>query len=226
MAGQMVIIPQQRPHRRGLSRDARVAAKAPGVVVMQEWWGLVPHIKDVADRFAAAGYLALAPDLYHGKTTTEPDEAGKMMMSMKMDEAAKDMAGAFDFLKSHDACTGKIGSVGFCLGGGLSLYLATLRPVDACVIYYGALPGVQPDLAKINGAVLGHYAENDGWATPGGGRRARRSRSATPASRSSSTSTPAPSTPSSTTRAPRCTTPPRRSTSWERTLAFYKKHLG
>jgi carboxymethylenebutenolidase len=127
----------------------------------------VPHIKDVADRFASEGFVALAPDLYHGKTTTEPDEAGKLMMAMKMDQAAKDMAGAYDYLKGHPACTGKIGSVGFCMGGGLSLYIATLRPIDACVIYYGVLPGnVQPDLSKLAGPVLGHYAENDAWASP------------------------------------------------------------
>jgi carboxymethylenebutenolidase len=76
------------------------------------------------------------------------------------------MSGAFDYLKASDACTGKIGSVGFCLGGGLSLYISTLRPMDATVIYYGALPGVQPDLAKLKGPVLGHYAENDDWASP------------------------------------------------------------
>lgn len=142
------------------------SGRGPGVIVIQEWWGLVPHIKSVADRFAAEGYVALAPDLYHGQTTNEPDEAGKMMMSMKMDQAAKDMSGAYDFLKSHEACTGKIGSVGFCMGGGLSLYLATLKPIDACVVYYGVLPGVQPDLSKLAGPVLGHYAENDTFATP------------------------------------------------------------
>jgi carboxymethylenebutenolidase len=142
------------------------AAKAPGVVVIQEWWGLNDNIKGIADRFAAAGYVALAPDLYHGKITAEPDEAMKMMMAMKMDAAAKDMSGAFDYLKASDACTGKIGSVGFCLGGGLSLYVSTLRPMDATVIYYGALPGVQPDLGKLKGPVLGHYAEHDDWASP------------------------------------------------------------
>jgi carboxymethylenebutenolidase len=142
------------------------AAKAPGVIVIQEWWGLNDNIKGIADRFAAAGYVALAPDLYHGQIAAEPDEAMKMMMAMKMDTAAKDMSGAFDYLKASDACTGKIGSVGFCLGGGLSLYISTLRPMDATVIYYGALPGVQPDLAKLKGPVLGHYAENDDWASP------------------------------------------------------------
>jgi carboxymethylenebutenolidase len=165
MAGEMVTFPSNGHTCEGyLAKPS--AAKAPGVVVMQEWWGLSPWIKTVVDRLAAAGYLALAPDLYHGKTTREPDEAQKLMMSMQMDVAAKDMSGAFDYLKAHDGCTGKVGSVGFCLGGGLSLYVATLRPVDACVIFYGVLPGVQPDLTKIAGPVLGHYAENDGWAGP------------------------------------------------------------
>ena len=165
MAGEMVSFPSNGGSAEGyLAKPA--ATKAPGVVVIQEWWGLNDNIKGIADRFAAAGYLALAPDLYHGTIAKEPDEAGKMMMSMKMDQAAKDMAGAYDYLKAHDASTGKVGSVGFCLGGGLSLYLSTLRPMDATVIYYGALPGVQPDLAKLKGPVLGHYAENDDWASP------------------------------------------------------------
>jgi len=165
MAGEMVSFPSNGQQAQGyLARPA--ADRAPGVIVIQEWWGLVPHIKDVADRLAAEGYLALAPDLYHGKSTTEPDEAGKMMMAMKMDEAARDMSGAFDYLKSHPNCSGKLGSVGFCMGGGLSLYIATLKPIDACVIYYGVLMGVTPDLGNITGAVLGHYAQNDAWASP------------------------------------------------------------
>lgn len=166
MAGQSVTFPSNGHTCEGyLSMPA--SGRGPGVIVIQEWWGLVPHIKDVADRLAGEGYVALAPDLFHGKTTTEPDEAGKLLMSLKIDDAARDMAGAFDYLKSHDATTGKMGSVGFCMGGGLSLYLATLRPVDACVIYYGAmLPNMNPDVTKIAGAILGHYAENDGWASP------------------------------------------------------------
>ena len=77
------------------------AADGPGVLVIQEWWGLVPHIHDVVDRFAAAGFTALAPDLYHGATTTEPDDAGKLMMAMNMAQAAKDMSGAIDFLREQ-----------------------------------------------------------------------------------------------------------------------------
>ncbi|MBI5284477.1 MAG: dienelactone hydrolase family protein [Chloroflexi bacterium] len=163
MAGKMVSFPSN-----GHSAEGYLAlpasGKGPGVIVIQEWWGLVPHIKDVADRFAAAGFAALAPDLYHGKSTKEPDEAGKMMMALKMDEAAKDMAGAYDFLKAHPACTGKVGSVGFCMGGGLSLMIASIRPIDACVDYYGVAEAAQ--LSGLKAPVLGHYAANDTWASP------------------------------------------------------------
>jgi carboxymethylenebutenolidase len=165
MAGQMVSFPSNGGTAEGyLATPA--SGKGPGVIVIQEWWGLNANIKGIADRFAADGFVALAPDLYHGKVAAEPDGAGKMMMSMKMDEAAKDMAGAYDYLKKSSACTGKVGSVGFCLGGGLSLYVSTLHPIDATVIYYGGLPGVEPDLSKVAGPVLGHYAEHDDWASP------------------------------------------------------------
>jgi carboxymethylenebutenolidase len=162
--GQMVSFPSNGSTAEGYLASPVGGGKAPGVIVIQEWWGLNDNIKNIADRLAGEGYLALAPDLYHGKVVAEPDEAGKLMMSMKMDQAAKDMAGAYDYLKGHDACTGKVGSVGFCMGGGLSLYISTLRPVDACVIYYGVLPGVQPDLSQVKGAVLGHYASHDAFA--------------------------------------------------------------
>src|ERR1700694_2738367 len=88
----------------------------PGVVVIQEWWGLVDHIKDVCERFAREGFVALAPDLYHGKKTTEPDEAQKMMMVMEIEQAAKDMSGAVDALASRSSGD-KLGVVGFCMGG-------------------------------------------------------------------------------------------------------------
>ncbi len=141
----------------------------PGVIVIQEWWGLVPHIKDVADRFAAAGFVALAPDLYDGATAAEPDEAGKLMMAMELDRAARDMGGAVDYLSGHDAATGEgIGAVGFCMGGGLVLWLATMRAeISAAVPFYGALPweSVKPDFSHTRASFLGHYAENDEWAT-------------------------------------------------------------
>jgi carboxymethylenebutenolidase len=204
---------------------AKPSGKAPGVVVIQEWWGLNDNIKGIADRFAQAGYVALAPDLYHGKIAAEPDEAMKMMMAMKMDEAAKDMSGAFDYLKSNDACTGKIGSVGFCLGGGLSLYVSTLRPMDATVIYYGALPGVQPDLSKLKGPVLGHYAENDDWASPAAAKALEDQ-----IKQAAGVSTEFHIYPGThhgffnDTR-PDVHAPDASKQSWDRTLAFYKQHL-
>ena len=140
----------------------------PGVVVIQEWWGLVDHIKEVCDRFAAEGFVALAPDLYHGKTTKSPDEAGKLMMALRIDEAEKDLSGAVQYLSAHDATMGeKVGVVGFCMGGALSLYTATKNSnIGACVVFYGGHPKVKPDLPNLHAPVLGLFAEKDGFVTP------------------------------------------------------------
>ncbi len=145
------------------------SGSGPGVVVIQEWWGLVDHIKDVCERFAGEGFVALAPDLYHGVQVGEPDEAGKEMMALQLDRAAEDMSGAVDAVSARGTGSG-VGVVGFCMGGGLALVLAAKRPdaVKAVVPFYGALPWpeAQPDYSAITGAVLGHYAENDEWANP------------------------------------------------------------
>jgi len=145
------------------------AGSGTPLVVIQEWWGLVPHIEDVCDRFAAEGFVALAPDLYRGETTTEPDEAGKLMMAMNLEQAAKDMGGAVDqvaLLAGGD----RVGVTGFCMGGGLALVLATQRSdkVKACVPWYGIIPwpDVQPDWSALDAPVLGHFAENDAFFTP------------------------------------------------------------
>lgn len=142
--------------------------KGPGVIVIQEWWGLVGHIKNVCDRFAAEGFVALAPDLYHGKIAKSPDEAGKLMMALRIDEAEKDLRGASQFLLNHEATTGsKVGTVGFCMGGALSLYSATKNPqVGACVVFYGGHPNVKPDLPNLQAPVLGIFAERDRSVTP------------------------------------------------------------
>ncbi|MER3395322.1 MAG: carboxymethylenebutenolidase [Acidimicrobiia bacterium] len=140
--------------------------RGPGVVLIQEWWGLVPHIKDVAQRLAREGFVTLAPDLYGGKTTTEPSEASKLMMALQIQSAARDMETAYDYLRSHESVDPpKIGSIGFCMGGALSLYLATLRPLDACVVYYGIPYRGEPDYSQIVCPVLGHFAEFDQWAS-------------------------------------------------------------
>ncbi|MGH9036398.1 MAG: dienelactone hydrolase family protein [Acidimicrobiia bacterium] len=168
--GEMVEFPSNGTTVGGYLAAPEVGA-GPGVVVIQEWWGLVDHIKDVCDRFAAEGFTALAPDLYHGATTTEPDEAAKLMMAMNIERAARDMAGAIDYLAGHESVRGEgVGVVGFCMGGGLALWLATLRPdqVRAAVPFYGVIPweAAQPDWSRLRAAVQGHYAENDDFASP------------------------------------------------------------
>jgi carboxymethylenebutenolidase len=144
----------------------------PAVVVIQEWWGLVPHIRELADRFAEAGYVALAPDLFHGVQTTEPDEAGKLMMGLAMDQAAKDIAGAADYLAGLPAVTGGVGCVGFCMGGSLALWSATLsEKVVATVGFYPPVPWerMSPKWDNYAGkAAIIHCSEEDGTsAAPG-----------------------------------------------------------
>lgn len=140
----------------------------PGVVVIQEWWGLVAHIKQVCDRLAAEGFVALAPDLYQGQLATEPDEAGKLMMQIKIDDAAKDMSGAVDLVLSKATGDG-VGVIGFCMGGALALYLATTRgdAVKATVPFYGVIGWLNPEWSGLGGPVQGHYAEHDDMAGPG-----------------------------------------------------------
>ncbi|HEV2704577.1 MAG TPA: dienelactone hydrolase family protein [Pyrinomonadaceae bacterium] len=146
------------------------SGRGPGVVVIQEWWGLVPHIKDVADRFAAEGFTALAPDLYHGEQTTSPDEAGKLMMALDIERAEKDLRGAVRFLAAHEATSesgGRVGTIGFCMGGVLSLYAACKNPqVGACVVFYGIHPKVNLPLEDLSAPVLGIYAERDQMVPP------------------------------------------------------------
>jgi carboxymethylenebutenolidase len=143
------------------------SGSGPGVVVIQEWWGLVPHIKTVCDRLAGEGFVALAPDLYYGKTTASPDEAGKMMMALRVDEAERDLRGAVTYLIGHEGTTGdRVGTLGFCMGGALSLFAASKNPeVGACVVFYGVHPNIKPDIANLQAPVLGLYAEKDGFVS-------------------------------------------------------------
>ena len=146
-------------------------AGTSGIIVLQEWWGLVDQIKRTCDRFAEAGFTALAPDLYHGTTVplTEPDEAGKQMMALEMGKAAKDLSGAVDELTGR---TGRphVGVIGFCMGGGLALVLGTQRPdaVKAVVPAYGLIPwpDAQPDFSAMDAAVQIHAAQQDDYFTP------------------------------------------------------------
>jgi carboxymethylenebutenolidase len=144
----------------------------PGVIVVQEWWGLDSGIKEMADRLATAGFVALAPDLYHGELAghTEMDKAGELMSDLPPDRAGRDMSGAVDYLADHEATTGSgIGVMGFCMGGLLTFVLAAMRPdrVKAAVPFYGFPTGDdQPDYTKIEAAIQGHMAENDDFFPP------------------------------------------------------------
>ncbi len=151
------------------------AGAGPGVIVIQEWWGLVPHIRNVCDRFAAEGFTALAPDLFHGQVTTEPDEAGKLMMALNLQQAGRDMGGAVDHLLASEKVRGdQVGVVGFCMGGGLALVLATQQGarIGACVPFYGIIPwpDAQPDWAALTAPVLAHIAANDELFSPAAAR--------------------------------------------------------
>ena len=142
------------------------SGRGPGVIVIQEWWGLTDHIADVADRLAAEGFVALAPDLFGGKTAHDADEAGQLMSELPVERAARDLAGAVDFLLGHDAViSSKVGAVGFCMGGGFVLQLAAQQgdKVAAAVPFYGVGPAVPKQYAGLTAAVQGHYGEQDAF---------------------------------------------------------------
>ena len=148
----------------------------PGVLVIQEWWGLDSGIKEMADRLGAAGFVALAPDLYHGALAAhdEMDKAAHLMQSLPPDRAGRDMSGAVDYLSSHPAVTGKgIGVVGFCMGGMLAFIIAANRSdkVKALVPFYGFPQGpMEPDWSKLSASVSGHMAEHDDFFPPAAAR--------------------------------------------------------
>ena len=144
----------------GYLAEPAQAAGAPGIVVIQEWWGLNAQIKGVADRYAAAGYVALVPDLYRGKATVEAAEAEHLMTNLNFGDAAgQDVRGAAQYLKSR--CP-KVGVSGYCMGGALTLLAAVHVPeVDAAVVYYGYPPLEYIDASKIRIPLMGHWATED-----------------------------------------------------------------
>ncbi len=148
------------------------SGSGPGVIVVQEWWGVDASIQEMGARLSEAGFVALVPDLYHGELAAhdEMDKAAQLMQSLPPDRAARDMSGAVDFLAAHDAVTGDgIGVVGFCMGGMLALILAANRPdtIKAAVPFYGFPQGdMEPDWTGLTAAVRGHMAENDDFFGP------------------------------------------------------------
>jgi carboxymethylenebutenolidase len=135
----------------------------PGVIVIQEWWGLTDHIADVADRLAAEGYVALAPDLYGGNVAHDSGEALRMMQDLPVERGVELLSGAVDHLLALPEVTSdSVGAVGFCMGGGFVLYLAAKEPrVSAAVPFYGVIQGELPDFSQLKAEILGHYGERD-----------------------------------------------------------------
>ena len=150
------------------------SGSGPGLLVIQEWWGLDPGIKEMTERLGKAGFVALAPDLYHGQLAAhdEMDKAAHLMQTMPPDRAARDMSGAIDYLASHPSVTSQsIGVVGFCMGGMLSFIIAANRgdKVKAVVPFYGFPTGAfEPDWSKLTATISGHMAENDSHFSPEG----------------------------------------------------------
>jgi carboxymethylenebutenolidase len=148
-----------------LARPAK-GDRAPSVVVIQEWWGLNPQIKSVADRLAAGGWRAFVPDLYHGKLATAADEANHLMSTLDWTAAVEqDLKGAIDHLSANGQ---KVAVMGFCMGGALTLFSASRYPdaIAAAVCFYGIPPSEAADPSKIKAPLLCHFAKKDDWCTP------------------------------------------------------------
>jgi carboxymethylenebutenolidase len=146
----------------GYLAEPAQGAAAPGLVVIQEWWGVNDQIRGVAERLALAGYRALVPDLYRGKSTVEAEEAHHLMSDLNFgDAASQDIRGAAQFLKESSS---KVGITGFCMGGALTLLaLAAAPEADAGVVWYGCPPLEYIDATKIRVPVQGHWATQDGF---------------------------------------------------------------
>lgn len=148
------------------------SGRGPGVLVLQEWWGLDPALQVMVDRLAAAGFVALAPDLYHGELAEhdEMDKAGELMNNLPADRAARDMSGAVDYLAGHEAVVGNgIGVVGFCMGGLLTMLITAGRgdAIKAAVPFYGfPPPAMEPDWSGLTAVVRGHMAGVDDFFAP------------------------------------------------------------
>ena len=157
------IVEFQRPDSKvlqGYLAEAAGGTKAPAIVVLQEWWGLNDQIRGVADRLSSAGFNALVPDLYRGKSTVESEEAHHLMSALDFgDAASQDIRGAVQFLKGRSS---KVGITGFCMGGALTLLSLTQSPeIDAGVVWYGCPPLDYIDASKIRAPIMGHWATQD-----------------------------------------------------------------
>ena len=140
--------------------------KAPALVLIQEYWGINDHIRALADRLAPAGFLVIAPDLYHGKLAKDAAEAGALMTALDTSAAVKEIGATAEFLKAHARGNGKVGVIGFCMGGALALASAChLDGLSAVVPFYGLPPEEKVDYAKVSAPILMHVAKRDASVT-------------------------------------------------------------
>jgi carboxymethylenebutenolidase len=144
------------------------SGKPPGVVVIQEWWGINEQIQAMAQRYADAGFVAIVPDLYHGKLAKDADEAGKLMKELDFGKAVQEIAGAVAFVRERSS--GKVAVTGYCMGGALSFAAAVnIRGLAAVAPYYG-LPGDLP-WGQVDAPIQAHFATHDDWATVAGAQK-------------------------------------------------------
>lgn len=140
--------------------------KAPCLVLVQEWWGVNDHVRDLAERFAKDGFLVVAPDLFRGRVTKDAAEAARWMTELDTLQAVKDIAAAAAYLKEHPRSNGKVGVTGFCMGGAMSFAAACHVPgLSAVVAFYGVPPAEKVDYGKVTAPVMAHFAKRDQWAT-------------------------------------------------------------
>jgi carboxymethylenebutenolidase len=164
---EMVKFPSGKDTIEGFLAVPEQPGRYPGVIVIHEWWGLNDWVKEQTQKIAEQGYVVLAVDLYRGKTATDPNEAHELMRGLPQDRAVRDMQAAFDYLAARKDVTGRIGSVGWCMGGGYSLQLAIHQPrLAACVVNYGALPTDPNDIQQIGAPVLGNFGGQEHGITP------------------------------------------------------------
>jgi carboxymethylenebutenolidase len=151
----------------GTLRQPAGTGKAPAIVLIQEYWGINAHVVSLADRLAAEGFLVLAPDLYHGKIAKTAEEAGQMMGALDREQAVEEIGGAIAYLGAHARSSGKVGIIGFCLGGAFAFTAAALLPgLSAAVPFYGIPDPSKVDLSKIAIPVQAHFSKTDQWAKP------------------------------------------------------------
>jgi carboxymethylenebutenolidase len=140
--------------------------KSGGVVLVQEYWGLNDHIRDIAGRLAGQGFRVLAPDLYHGTVTTSAEQAGKIMQSLDWPKALAEIIAAATHLRDHETSNGKVAVLGFCMGGALTFAAAANIPWLAAAVPFYGIPGEKlADYTKEKAPILAHFAKNDQWAT-------------------------------------------------------------